>query len=169
MFGDFNDEFFGDYKKVIDEIDGMFKGKDNYSYYKSERRVDGELVSKDEEEWKNGECVKDEHYRSDKALGCSCTCDKKCDDKSESCNKPKIEVEYNVEVDDAEELQKENERLKDKVSSLRKCVKSLSCDAEKDHKKIKELENKNKTLKELLSKLSDGLKGVTGVLDEINN
>ena len=124
-------------------------------------------MSKDEEEWKNGECVKDEHYRSDKALGC--TCDKKCDDKSESCNKPKIEVEYNVEIDDAEELQKENERLKDKVSSLRKCVKSLSCDAEKDHKKIKELENKNKTLKELLSKLSDGLKGVTGVLDEINN
>lgn len=167
MFGDFNDEFFGDYKKVIDEFNGMLKGKDNYSYYKSERRVDGELVSKDEEEWKNGECVKDEHYRSDKALGC--TCDKKCDDKSESCNKPKIEVEYNVEIDDAEELQKENERLKDKVSSLRKCVNGLSRDAEKNHAKIKAIEKENKTLKELISKLSDGLKGVTGLLDEIKD
>ena len=169
MFGDFfNDEFFGDYKKVIDEFNRMLKENDDYSYYKkSETHVDGELVSKDEEEWKNGECVKNEHYRSDKALGC--TCDKKCDDKSESCDKPKIEVEYNVEIDDADELQRENERLKDKVSSLRKCVNSLSCDAEKDHAKIKGLENENKTLKELISKLSVGLKGVTSVLDEIKD
>ena len=169
MFGEFlNNEFFGDYKKVIDEFNRMVKENDDYTYYKkSETHVDGELVSKDEEEWKNGKCVKNEHYRSGKALGC--TCDKKCDDKSESCDKPKIEVEYNVEIDDAEELQKENERLKDKVDSLRKCVNSLSCDAEKNHSKIKKLKEENESLKELISKLSNGFKGVTAVLDEINN
>lgn len=155
----FNDEFLDDYRNVIDEFNGMFGGN-NYSYYKSEKRVDGKLVSKDEEEWKDGKCVKDEHYHPDKS---------KENGKIEACNAPNIEVEYNVELDGAEELQKENERLKDKVYSLRKCVNSLTRDAEKGNVKIKELKEENESLKELISKLSDGLKGVTGVLDEINN
>lgn len=52
-----------------DEMKNFFNEQNNNnSYYKKEKWVNGELVSRDEVEYKDGKQVKDEHFDSNKSI-----------------------------------------------------------------------------------------------------
>ena len=171
--GFFDDSFMDEVKGFIDYLEDIFEGfsdlvenpngkaecqtkpngdpeshEHSHTYRKEETRVDGELVEQREEEWKDGEKVKDEHYT--KCL------DGKKDEKKKICgcgdNGCKREdVEYTIEFDDEDAADAPDERAESKSDVLRKCVNSLCEGAEKDHKRIAELEQENSMLRIQLS------------------
>ena len=167
--GIFDDSFMDEVKGFIDYLDDIFEGfsdlvekpkekverqtksngdpeshEHSHTYRKEETRVDGELVEQREEEWKDGEKVKDEHYS--KELGCGQHC--KC---SNTERKTNGDVEYTIEFDDEDAADTPDERAESKSDVLRRCVNSLCEGAEKDHKKIAELEQENSMLRIQLS------------------
>jgi len=169
-FIDYLDEIFPDEneKKTCDDVKKNEKGEEDFSSYTRSKKdvyVNGEKVSHDEDVWKNGKHIKNEHYRKDcsvcggenvKPIG-SCEINGKC-------QKPNDSVEYQIEFEDNDELN----NVKKKNESLRKCVNQLSADAESSNKKIAKLEEENANLRQLLNKMSEGLKGVTGLVDSLN-
>ena len=170
-FINYLDEFLPDEKekKTCDDVKKNEKDEEDFSSYTCSKKdvyVNGEKVSHDEDVWKDGKRIKNEHYRKDcsigggddvKPIGC-CEIDGKCQKQDDS-------VEYQIEFDDNDELNV----LKKKNESLRKCVNQLSADAERSNKKIAKLEEENVNLRKLLNKMSEGLKGVTGLVDSLNN
>lgn len=170
-FIDYLDEFIPDEneKKACDNVKKNENDEEDFSSYTCSKKdvyVNGEKVSHDEDVWKDGKHIKDEHYRKDssvcggenvKPIG-SCEINGKSQKRNDT-------IEYQVEFDDNDEL---NE-LKKKNESLRKCVNQLCADAESSNKKIAKLEEENVNLRKLLNKMSEGLKGVTGLVDSLNN
>ena len=57
--------------------------------------------------------------------------------------------------------------MKKKNESLRKSVNQLCADAENDHNEIARLKKENEEMKTMLGKLSEGMKGITGMIDSI--
>lgn len=142
----------------------------SYTCSKKDKYVNGEHVSHDEEVWKDGKCIKDEHYCKNGSIdtvknkriedtGCSfkrCKC-------ADSKVKKGGDIEYTIEFNDDDEV----DVLKKKNESLRKSVNQLCADAENDHNEIARLKKENEELKTMLGKLSEGMKGITGMIDSI--
>ena len=191
--GIFDDSFMDEVKGFIDYLGDIFDGfgdlvekpkeeverqtksngdpeshEHSHTYRKEETRVDGELVEQREEEWKDGEKVKDEHYS--KELGCGQHC--KCTNTEKKTNG---DVEYTIEFDDEDDADTPDERAESKSDVLRKCVNSLCEDAKKDHKRIAELEQENSMLriqlsdsdKKFIQRESDLLSEIATLQDEI--
>lgn len=185
--GIFDDSFMDEVKGFIDYLGDVFEGFDDvfgdtdknedcqtkrngepeshehsHTYCKEETRVNGELVEQREEEWQDGEKVKDEHYT--KELGCGQHC--KCTNTERKTNG---DVEYTIEFDDEDAADTPDERAESKSDVLRKCVNSLCEDAKKDHDKISELEMENNMLRDELNNVELKHKQhVADLLEEID-
>lgn len=177
-------DFFGtidglceDFGKVIERENEKVKGDEekkgdedfsSYTCSKKDKYVNGEHVSHDEEIWKDGKCVKDEHYCKDNSLDtyrkygkCGCNGSNVSNCKSvDSKIKENGDIEYTIEFNDEEDT----DSLKKKNYSLRKAVNQLSADAEKDHKTIESLRKENESLKKMMAKLSDGMKCIADMI-----
>lgn len=150
FFGDdsFIDEFF---EMVGDLFDGFNEAKErvekrvkelkeaqdeprrhehSHSYKEEKTYVDDELVDSKREERMDGKVVKSEHYSKDGVEGRNNNTKRVCGCGSKGCND---DVEYTIEFDEPQQEETS------KVKALRKCVNQLCDDAEKDHKKIADL------------------------------
>lgn len=136
-------------KKCDGKCCGDAKEHEHTHYYRNEeKRVDGELVEKREEEWKDGKCLKNEAYRKEDTPKISrghC---------SEPKNKTDGGVEYTIELDDNVDV--EDPRIdgyRKKNELLRNSVNQLCSDAEEDHKKLRALSQENAILRSEIDEL----------------
>lgn len=143
-------DLFTNLGKVFDEVfnsvefEKLFDEKDNNSsYFKKEKWVDGELVSKDEVEYKNGERVKDLHVC--KNLEDKCKCEKPCE-------KEKVVEGTSESIKVQEEKIRELENLIKQDEQIYKELKSRY-----DHMResFEKLEQENKMLKLKLNKVKN--------------
>lgn len=133
-------------KKCDGKCCGDTKEHEHTHYYRNEeKRVDGELVEKREEEWKDGKCLKNDAYRKEDTPKISRV---HC---SESKNKMDGGVEYAIELDDKEDPRIDGYRKKNE--SLRNCVNQLCSEAEEDHKKLRCLSQENAILRSEIDEL----------------
>lgn len=125
-------------KEIKDAYDSPSRHEHSHKYEMEKTYKDGDLVESREKEWEDGELVKDEHYSKDGVEGRKkCTgsvCSGHCSDTKKLDNG---DVEYTIELDGDVDTTDEP-KCKEK-ESLRKCVKQLCDDAEKDHEEISEL------------------------------
>jgi len=136
-------------KKCDGKCCGDVKEHEHTHYYRNEeKRVDGELVEKREEEWKDGKCLKNEAYHKEDTPKISrghC---------SESKNESDGGVEYTIELDDT--VDSEDPRIvgyRKKNELLRNCVNQLCSDAEEGHKKLRALSQENAILRSEIDEL----------------
>ena len=168
------DELVNEFGKVVARENENVKQKDkksdeeDYSSYECKKKdvyVNGEKVSHDEQVWKDGKCVKDEHCCKDSSIENSWN--EKCieDDggKFKRCKCGKCEVKDDGDIEYTIEFNDENDVdwLKKKNDSLRKSVNQLCNDAKKDHEAIEALKKENDELKCMLKKIT-GMIGSIG-------
>ena len=166
------DELSNEFGKVVARENADVKkedeksGKEDYSSYECSKKdtyVNGEHVSHEEKVWKDGKCVRDEHYCKEGTIGSAenkkiegscCNGGKQC-----KCADSRVKkdggVEYTIEFDDEDDVV----WLKEKNESLRKSVNQLCADAEKDRNEIQRLRAENEKLRNTMAKLSEVMKG----------
>lgn len=138
LFEGFN-EAKGRLEKKVKELketqDEPNRHEHSHSYTEEKTYVDDELVDSKREERKDGKVVKSEHYCKDGVEGRKEDTKRVCGCGSKDCNS---DVEYTIEFDEPEA----EEPNPNKIDALRKCVNELCKDAEKDHKKIANLNSR---------------------------